>query len=359
MNIFNDNNITKRGYINKDDLLKYVSEKDIFKLVFGFKPEESDYVTSPFREDSRPGCRFTYSLSGRLKFEDFGSRIYIRGKRMINLDCFDAVQLYFKLPNLYETLKFIKDKLIKGEMVDVTPQKPIKKKEVKEVEILIETRDFNLLDRKFWYERYQISKQNLLEDKVFPISRHKVMNSQRYGDYISNARTISYCFTDFESGHKKIYRPYETKRSRFISTCTPNDIGNLRSLDYTRDNLVITKSYKDCRVLINNGLNSIWLQNEVTIPEMEVLLPICYQFKSVDIFFDNDETGIEQAKIITDTINTFLPGRVKYNHLPIHLKKEGITDPSDLIHKKGRKELLTFLHENKYSQQLGKPDEPF
>lgn len=350
MNIFNDNGITKRGYISKNNLLKYVSEKDIFELVFGFKPEEFDYVVSPFREDRNAGCRFFYSLSGKLKFEDFGSQIYIRGKRMINLDCFDVVQLYFKLPNLYETLKFIQNKLLKGEMVEVTPQEIIQPKKKESLEILIETREFNLLDKEFWYGRYQISKENLLEDKVFPISKHKILNSQRYGNYVSHARTLSYCFTDFESGNKKIYRPNETKRPRFISSCVPDDIGNIRKIDYKRDNLVITKSYKDCRVLTNNGLNVIWLQNEVTIPNLDLLLPICYQFKNVDILFDNDNTGRTQAKVISDVINTYLPDRAKYNHLPIRMEKEGITDPSDLIHKKGRQALLKFLHENNYSQ---------
>ena len=49
--IFNYSEDEKRGFIDKDDILKYVSEEDIFELVFGFKPKEFDYVTSPFRND--------------------------------------------------------------------------------------------------------------------------------------------------------------------------------------------------------------------------------------------------------------------------------------------------------------------
>ena len=103
-----------KGFIDKNDILKYVSEEDIFELVFKFKPKEFDYVTSPFRKDSDAGCWFQYYPSGKLKFTDFGSQVYIRGRKMINIDCFDAVQIFFNLTNLYQTLAFIKKHLIDG-----------------------------------------------------------------------------------------------------------------------------------------------------------------------------------------------------------------------------------------------------
>ena len=46
----------------------------------------------------------------------------------------------------------------------------------------------------------------------------------------------------------------------------------------------ITKSYKDCRVLRNLGLNSIWLQNEVAIPSRNIFEDLCKRFKRCDYF---------------------------------------------------------------------------
>ena len=57
MSIFNisDNiEVKNKGFIDKDEILKYVSEEDIFELIFGFKPVEYERIVSPFREDNIP-----------------------------------------------------------------------------------------------------------------------------------------------------------------------------------------------------------------------------------------------------------------------------------------------------------------
>lgn len=345
MNIFNQDT-TGKGFIDKDELLKYVTEEDIFELVFGFKPQEYDYVTSPFREDKNAGCWFQYSLAGKLRFVDFGSQIYVRGNRMVNIDCFDAVQHYFKLSNYYQTLKFIKKSLINGKNLPEIPEKQSGKSKISKskVDILFTPRQFDLSDKNFWFNKYEIFKENLVEDKVFPVFDFKVLGT-KFGDYSVTTRSLTYCYTDFASGNKKIYRPEEKKR--FYTNCNQNDIGGIRFLPDSGNHLIITKSYKDYRVLKNQGLTVIWFQNEGMYPSLDILLPLCYRFDRVTILFDNDSIGIETSQKLVSIINSYIPGKANYIHIPFELLSQGIKDPSDFIYNKGRQQLINFLIQNK------------
>ena len=337
----NDDNVERKGFIDKDDILKYVSEEDIFELVFKFKPKEFDYVTSPFRDDSDAGCWFQYYPSGKLKFTDFGSQVYIRGKKMINIDCFDAVQLFFNLSDLYNTLKFIKRHLIEGkelpEREDITFTQRIKK----EVRILFDGRPFDIRDERY-FKRYEISSQNLVDDKVFAVKRFKIINSKN-GDFSSRTYDLCYAHTDFLNGRMKLHRPQQKGKNRFLTTCNQNDIYGINSLAKFGDLLIISKSFKDYRVLKNQNLNVIGFQNEGMIPTNDILLPICKRFNHVIVFFDNDVTGIEAGNKVSEYINSYFPGKSRAIHLDTNLLNEEISDPSDLIHKKGRIELTNFL----------------
>lgn len=340
----NDDNIQTKDFIDKNKILKYVSEEDIFELVFGFKPKEFDYVTSPFREDDNAGCWFQYSTLGNLKFIDFGSQYYVNDIKIISLNCFDAVRLYFKLSNFYETLFFIKHHLINGKNLSKKNNIVLKKTIKKEVEIVFENREFDFRDKKFW-KKYHISKQNLIDDKVFAVKRFKILNSKN-GDYTLSTYDLCYAHTDFEDGRKKLHRPQQKGKNRFLTTCNQNDIYGIRHLQKFGDRLIITKSYKDYRVLKNQGLNVIAFQNEGMTPINDILLPICSRFKNITVFFDNDNVGIEAGEKLSNYINSYFPDKSNYIHLDIELLESNISDPSDLIHKKGEKTLVNFLKDN-------------
>lgn len=337
----NDDELRK-GFISKSELLEYITEEDIFSLVFGFKPVEYQYVTSPFRKDTRPGCWFQRDVhTGKLRFTDFGNSDFIGNIKMTNIDCFDAVQVYFKLPNFYRTLEFIKEKLIDNKSVKnkIKVFKPIERKAV---EVFIDTRDFDTRDKRFW-ESYGISKQNLIDDKVFPIKEFKMTNTKK-GDIISKTNYLCYCYTNFRSNHKKIYRPFHSKR--FTGNCVADDIGEIDSLpDYGRL-LVISKSYKDCRVIRNYNYTSIWFQNEGMIPSERILLDLSKRFTNIVVFFDNDEPGMKACKKVVDVINNIFTNKAKGLNLPVNLLHHGIKDPADLFKKKGPKHLYNFLNNN-------------
>lgn len=339
MDIFKSN-VSSSGFVSKSDILKYVTEESIFELVFKFKPVEYEYITSPFREDRTPGCYFEVK-NGRLKFVDFGSRIFIRGVQMLNIDCYDAVQQYFKLPTYSSTLMFIQKHLIEGKDLEEIPRKEYVPVSKVETSIVFDARQFLISDKEFWLDKYEIQLDQLKEDRVFPVSKYTIHSSKK--SFTDIPKTLTYAFTDFESKKVKLYFPFVTGKYRFITNCTQNDLGGIRSLPKTGKKLVITKSYKDWRVLTNQGLVCIWLQAEVMFPNLTILLPICNRFDSVVVFLDNDETGIKFGMDLTEIINSYIPGKASHIYLPPRLLEESISDPGDLIHRQGRAQLLSFL----------------
>jgi hypothetical protein len=248
-----DYNITddfeEKGFIDKNKLLEYVTEEEVYEMVFGFKPKEFDYVTSPFRQDKNAGCWFERDLTGELKFKDFGSNgKVINGIRLINTNCFNAVQIYFNLSNFYKTLEFIKAKLIDGrdvkhKILHLKPSVSRVKIIKKQIKIYVATRNFINNDRIFW-SAYGISKKQLIQDKVFPVTKFKIINTKS-GDISTRVRDICYVYTEFEEGRKKLYRPKQQGNKRFLTNCVANDIGGIKQLTPFGKQLIISKSYKD------------------------------------------------------------------------------------------------------------------
>lgn len=336
MYTYTSDNIGNIGFIDKDKILEYVSEEDIFQHVFGFKPVEFVYVRSIFRIDKRPGCWFERGIDGRLLFRDFAY-----GRRPI--DCFEAVKIKYKLNNFYEALKYIYDNLIKDKSLiqSNTNNKPIFIK--KDVVINIETRNFLNRDGLYW-SKYGISKENLISDKVFPISRFILLNTKN-GDIKTRLYETCYAYTEFENNRKKLYFPFRQGSKRFITNCKKNDIGNINNVPSIGRQLIITKSYKDCRVLTNQGKHSIWIQNEGMVPDNDVLIPKIKGYSDIIVWYDNDQAGINASIKLSDMINSFIGNKSKPLWLPESLLTEGITDPSDLIAKKSLQHLTEFIHE--------------
>ena len=89
---FQSDNIEIKSYIDKKDILRYISEEQLFEHVLGFEPKEYDYICSPLREDNNPGAFFQRGLySNRLLFIDYADSYNT------SYDCFAFIQRYYKL----------------------------------------------------------------------------------------------------------------------------------------------------------------------------------------------------------------------------------------------------------------------
>lgn len=332
-------------YIDKDVILQYTSEEKIFSLVFGYEPEEYEYVVSPFRDDDNPGAYFeTYYYdkdTSKLLFKDWGDP----NKRLY--DCFDAVQVYYGLPNFKSTLQFIKANLLDGKPLIKRERVENKGFKINNSRTIIQcsTRTFDLNDKNFW-EPYGITSQQLKEDRVFRASRYFIQKPNEELKTLQICYSQTYVYAEFKSGNKKLYTPY--KKNRFITNCNQNDIGGLLTLidPSQNDTLIITKSYKDCRVLRNLGYNSIWFQSENIFPDKDLIIPIIKDYRQVIIFFDNDETGVKSAEKYKHEIFNLVNSVVTTLHLPFYLLDEKIKDASDMYKHKGKEELENFLNSN-------------
>lgn len=324
---YSSDNIGPMGYIDRERILERYDEEDIFSLVFGYRPVLHRYVTSPFREDNTPGCHFSVSPSGKLRFVDFANRNIRHGVNMSNMDCFDAVQVYFKLPNFYQVLKFIEKHLSQKEGVG-RKKKKREKKVKKKVEMFFEARNFVPKDAEFW-SKYRISSANLLEDNVFPVSRILMKNTIG-GDVDSLLRETCYAITGFEN-RIKFYFPFRENRGRYVTNCTQNDIGHMDRLPPYARQLIYTKGYKDSRVLINSGRYAVWNQNEGMFPDDNVLFSLVKRFDKVVVLYDNDKAGARASKEMAEKINSQFPLKARALTLPERYLENGIKDPSDLI----------------------------
>ena len=345
---YQDDKIEIKEYIDKNFIFKYLTEEQIFSNILGFEPKEYEYICSPLRVDNNPGAFFQRgTYSNKLLFMDYADPF------KICYDCFDFVQRYYNLPDFYQTLKFVKEHMIEKRGITKILQKrdnKIQRVEKKSPELIVEVRPFVFSDGIYW-EKYGISKENLKEDKVFAISKVFLKNGRK-GDKRIPLYTKCYGFMDFPDKKKKLYFPYKKGRFRFISTCTKNDV-IISYMDKTASQLVISKSYKDCRVLRNLKVNSIWFQNEGAFPDN--LQEIVSNFQDVVVFFDNDTAGIEASEKLVELINTlFGTQKARKVHLNVELLSDGIKDPADMFSKKGVEDLKSFLTENNIKHETNR-----
>lgn len=325
---------------SKERILSLITEEDIFKLVFKEIPTTS--VTSPFRDDENPDCYFERDSSGKLYFIDFGNSTKVKNISMSHLDCFSAVQLYYDIPSFPKTLEFIYKKCIEGQDIKTLSLKRpvstfVKKKENKK--IFIKSRNFNSQDAVYW-TKFSITRKNLMEDLVIPVIKVSIVSSYDK-TYSFEPSSVCYAYTEFEEDRKKLYFPYSSRR-RFISSCNKNDIGSVKHISTENNQLIIAKSYKDCRILRNLNLNSIWFQNEGMFPDNKILSSILSPFNQIIIFFDNDTAGYTASENLSIKIKELTSSKeVRKVFLPIDNKK--IKDPGEFVQKVGINALNQFI----------------
>lgn len=335
--------------LTTDEILKRVTEEEIFSIVIKeeIQLEKDSYYVAPYRNDNLPGCYF-HRYNEILYFVDFADsenrqkNCFSFISRCFNLDYNDTLEYvnnYFKL-GLGSSENNVKSTL---NIVKTIQKSELKPKINKFIQYL--ARPFNIKDKLFW-SKYEISREQLIEDKVVPISLYRTVSNK--GKIFSiNPPDIMYAYTDFPDNKVKIYRPKGNKKEKWITNCNQNDVGSINNLPETGELLIISKSYKDCRVLRNQKLNCVWFQNEGMLPSQDILTMLCERFKQIIVWFDNDQAGITNGRIVTNYINSIVPNKARLIFLPPILLQEKIKDPSDLISKKGKDELLLFLKEKK------------
>jgi hypothetical protein len=149
-----------------------------------------------------------------------------------------------------------------------------------------------------YFNQYEITLSELESDFVFPVSFVQLYSFKHKKWYNYNCRY--YCIYHNNNGVKMMNPKISSYNPKWISNAGKNDIGNnviLFNKEYY-DKLIITKSYKDYRVLANIGLKVIWLQNEGMFPSPYLLKKINTVAENKYVLFDNDFAGIKASKML-------------------------------------------------------------
>lgn len=331
------------------DILKRIPQEDIYEFILGYKPTANLYVKSPIRDDDDAGAWYEWS-NGVLMFKDFADP-----ERVIR-DCFQMLMDREGI-SLRDAIKIISDHFQASTLPIIYPEFTITKRkgnhiqrsvssltEQIDTEITFKARQFSERDRLFWNQRYEITRQQLISDEVFPIIWYRFYSQKKKEWIIIRPFNVAYAITGFSNPEKvKIYVPFSpNKKGKFITNCNGNDIGGYNRLPISGEQIVIAKSYKDWRVLTNQGVVAIWFQNEVIIPTKDIIDDLSSRFTEIVLLYDNDETGTKTALRIKSLFDENYPNKARCVFISNHLAK----DPSDLIHHHKKQSLINFLNIN-------------
>lgn len=314
MENINLNSIEFNSQITREDILKYVTQEEIYSFYLGEDIKDLGVFHSPLREDNIPSFALYFHKHQRniLMFKDFATN-----------DCGDFVVLVMKMFNLnYPTsLKKIAYDL-KLAKFDVT----VERQQVNYTRIVdrsaiklgIKSRPWLIKDKDYW-SSFGIKKSTLSKFNVHPV------DYIFYNDTAVKAADYAYAYVELKDNRVsyKIYQPFENKLKKWINNANYSVHQGYTNLPPNGELLIITKSLKDV-MSIHDCLNisAIGLQSESVMMKDSVMDEYKTRFKKVICLFDNDNAGKKLSENFTNTYNIphfFVP------ELP------GVTDFSDLV----------------------------
>jgi hypothetical protein len=271
--------------ITKQDLLKYVTDIDIFQKYIDEEIVPGRLIFSPLRNERNPSFGFFKGQSGEICFKDFvlGSGDCIKFVQMkFNMTYFEAlskIAIDFDMEN-----DFIVKQIIKS------PTNSIKS--INRDEFLTNATTFELLKKSrkwlshdilFW-QQYGISIDTLEKFNVQPVS-HFFINKK-----IITADKYAYVFIEFKDGTEtyKIYQPHNTSY-KWLNSHNNTIWQGWSQLPDKGTDLIITKSLKDVMTIYENAkIPAVALQCENVLPKRHVFEQLNERFIDIYAFYDND-----------------------------------------------------------------------
>lgn len=322
--------------LSMNDFLAIYSQEDIFRIIFGDYPDLDILYLSPFREDYHPNCFFEW-YKGKLMFRDFGD---------IRRDCFQGIKDLYGIGTYSEVMEFIDNYFSDNPIPLDQKPKRICNKERKDCSITFRIKDYETKDNLYW-KQYFITPSQLREDQVSVINWYRFYSEKAKKWIILRPYDIAYAISGFET-RCKIYRPLNhNKKSKWLTNCKANDVGNLANIDPTGEVLIITKSYKDHRVIRNQGFkNVIWFQAEKIMPDDSILLSLLQRYERILIFYDNDDAGICGSADLQHKLESF--DFIKRPIMTMYSPCNYLKDPAEIVSIRSEQELKSLLEENIY-----------
>jgi len=258
---------------DKIDTRQLLSEIDQYaawsKIVgVGFGPHHC--FTNPFRADKNPGC-YLKEVSGIVRLVDWADGEFN------GMDVIAAWRKAFGM-TFHQACYSLYNGNFNGNI-----SVPVKEKRKKtSLGYSFVPRPFNNLDREYWTSR-GIGKQNLIQDRVVPLKQFTVAGVT----FEALEQTYAYLFP---SGRFKIYQPFANKSMKWLGNMTKEDFWYTDA--FISDTLVITKGYKEHRIIYNltdYSVAALGGESYKSIPKE--LLNIISKYDRVFILYDNDAAG--------------------------------------------------------------------
>lgn len=274
----------------KDNILKYIDDKQIFERYIGHKIEVRELYLSPLRKEATPSFNFFINRNnGRLWFKDFGG---------VSGDCFRLIEL-LESETFMEVLARVNFDFNLGlgsafETVPTTSKITQTAPEPKDVNIEVKIQNHTYQDLQYW-KQYSITKKLLNQFRVFSIASVWI-NGYQVNAWEYNIHNPIYGY--LLKGKWKLYRPLETnKADKWRSNLPYNYWLGLAQLPKNgAKTLIISKGYKDVIVLRQLGLYAVAVSGETASFPLALLDWFKKRFENIIIWYDNDEVGIKAAE---------------------------------------------------------------
>ena len=297
--------------ITKEYIMDRLDQVQILEYYLGIRVQEKK-VRSPLRRDNNPSCSFKANGNGVIYFKDWAQGF--------TGDWIKIIQYKYGLTYQHALEKCAEDfNLVKrnNSIQAVVRKEERIKIEIKESNIEIKLRKWDIYDKNYWFQ-YGINRKTLNLYNVYPC---EIVFYNKKVIYTRTKNDLAYAYR-FGTGKYKIYMP---QRNAFKWISNFNSWQGLEQISMG-NLLVITKSMKDVMCLRQFGIHACSPSSEVVEPDPKVIENLNTKFDYLVSLMDFDYTGIKMAN------NLFK----KYNIQPLFLtdgrfgsKDYGAKDVSD------------------------------
>lgn len=281
-------NFKIKTFINEENLLKYISDYDVFRYYIG-EFAIGRAFNSPFRKDNCASFNIGYnSTTNRLYYNDYvlggGSFItfvmykyaltYREACNKIVIDL--GLQDHFHLYNLDKKIPIENKKFVKSTENEIRKFK-------EETKLSAKIRDWQDHDMQFW-KQYGVTMSTLVKYNVYPADYAMV------GDKIFKLDRHAYVFVEYKDGEKTItiYQPYSNTQ-KWMKNHNASVWYGWTQLPERGKSLIITKSRKDIMSIYENtGIAAAGLQNEKILPKQQIMDELKRRFDLIYVLYDND-----------------------------------------------------------------------
>ena len=272
--------------ITKEFLLKRNSEETYMSTYLGV-PVKKGLSISGLRKDHKPTASFYRNRRKELIYHDFG--IGFHGnfidvvKYLYNCDYGDAMQ------RIAEDFRYVDST---REPIKIRPSNVVIE-EKPDTRIQIEEQPFQENELK-WWESFGVHKSTLKKFNV-----HSCKSVFLNGNYYksSSQRTLIFGYYGGKKKDIELWRIYfpHNKEYRFLSNWSKNIVQGAKQLPNDIENLVITKSMKDCMNLYEQGITAIAPCSETVLIEPKAMEKLQGLTSNIIYIGDNDLPGVKGA----------------------------------------------------------------